>query len=198
VLNRTEKDRVIYAIIVVNLLGTILGFVYYKNQLFDTSPTLWLFVPDCPIYTLLFAVSLLLLMQDIRWDLYNFVVSIGVMKYGFWTLFTTLLYSEFFLSPSRMTFYSVLFIFHFGMMAEALLLFHEIEVKRTFIPLSLFWFLLNDIFDYSQTFSTHPWLPYSVTMLSTISKAAFAMSFFFTFFAYYVCKSTRKPILFGF
>ncbi len=195
---QTRNRTIIHAIILINLLGTVLGFAYYKDQLLETPVRLWPFVPDCPNYTLLFAISLFFLLQDKRHDLYNFIASIGIMKYGFWTLFVTLLYSDYFLSPGNKLFYLVLFLLHFGMLVEAVLIFHKIKVRGIFIPLALSWFFLNDLFDYSLTFSTHPWLPYSAPPFSTISKATLLMSLVFTLLVYFMCKKTQKHILIDF
>ena len=46
------RQRSVLLFLIVNLLGTIYGFIWYGNQLKETSPIFWPFVPDSPMATL--------------------------------------------------------------------------------------------------------------------------------------------------
>lgn len=54
--------RFLLALFFVNLLGTIYGFIWYKEQLVITPYIYWPFVPDSPIASLFFTIFLLFFM----------------------------------------------------------------------------------------------------------------------------------------
>ncbi len=47
-----RQRSVLLFLLVVNILGTIYGFIWYGNQLKETSPIFWPFVPDSPMASL--------------------------------------------------------------------------------------------------------------------------------------------------
>ncbi|MCX6772911.1 MAG: DUF1405 domain-containing protein, partial [Candidatus Micrarchaeota archaeon] len=79
------------------IAGVLAGAYYYWDQMAATPLLLLIFVPDCPLYVLL---TLPILSKKIRSDAYSFLVSIGMFKYGLWTVFVLLFYSEYW-SPSQ-------------------------------------------------------------------------------------------------
>ena len=150
---------VLAVLVLVNLVGTLIGFIYYYGQLSATSPLLWIFVPDCPLYTGLFALLIILAVVGIRNDLFGLIVSIGLMKYGAWTLFALSFYHDFFFSFATLVWVqsAVLFILHIGMTAEGFVLPFR-RIRGEYIAAALGWFLLNDFFDYFGP-TVHPYLP---------------------------------------
>jgi len=179
---------------VVDLLGTLAGFYYYKEQFAATPPRLWFFVSDCPNYTFLMAVSLFTLLKGKRYHLYNYLVSVGTAKYGFWTLFAVLFYREYFLAPENRLLYTGIFISHFAMMLEPVVILHKVRVRWWYIPASLAWFFLNDFFDYGV--GVHPWVPEH--SISTLMWATVGMSIGFSLVLYYAVKRLRRPVLFDY
>lgn len=179
----------IFLLIIINLLGTLLGFFYYKEQIFASSPLYWLFIPDCPIYTLLFALSSLFALYSFRPCLFNYITSVGLLKYGFWTVFVILFYHSTFLTGEHALFYTILLFLHIGMGVEGLLIIPK-KIKKEFLILTISWFLLNDFFDYGiGTYpSTLP--PYGIEVVAGIT---FLSSIFFSFAVYYLAKKNFKP-----
>lgn len=157
----------------VNLVGFLFGIYYYWNQLMRTSPLLWVFVIDCPLFVLLFAYICWQNMQEREVpDMFKFLTSVGLIKYGLWTVFVVWYFGSVFFSLSP-TLYSILFPLHIGMMAEGFVLLPRFKAeKRHALPV-LIWFLLCDVLDYS--IGTHPWVPsgkmdllYGESVLSSI------------------------------
>lgn len=175
-------------------MGTVAGFYYYRWQFAATPIRFWFFVPDCPNYTFLFATTLILLLYKKRYDLYYYLVSVGTAKYGFWTLFAILFYRDYFLSPDNRLLYASLFISHFAMMVQPVVILHKVRVRGWFIGVSLLWAFTNDYFDY--VIGVHPWVPEH--SLKVLMRATVFMSIWATLAMYYLIKKTKRPVLIDF
>lgn len=158
----TEKifssKKLLLLIILGNLIGTIYGFVfYYGPKLIQTPLHLWLFVPDCPLFSLLVAISFLLILLKKESSLVFFFTVVGALKYGFWTVFVLLYYNNFYFTPENSLMYLVLLIAHIFLFIESFVLIKKIDFKFFYLVPVLVFFLANDFFDY--LFNTHPSLP---------------------------------------
>jgi uncharacterized membrane protein YpjA len=144
-----RRYRLILAMVcVINLLGTVAGFFYYKWQLASSPKLFWAFIPDSPGSTLLFAIAVGLIFFERKVDVLSYLASVGVVKYGFWTMFVIAFYSDYFLSPANRSFYYLMFVLHFGMIVEPVVVLHTIDFKVSYVLLALAWFGLNDYIDY--------------------------------------------------
>ncbi len=142
--------------IFINILGTIFGFWYYKFQLASTPLAKLVFVPDCPIYTLLFACFLVLHLMGKKSAVLAVVTFIGLIKYGFWTVLVISLYCEYYVA-SNLFLYVLLFFLHIGMLAQAYIIPQISGFPGRALIIALIWFLANDVMDYF--FGTAPYLP---------------------------------------
>lgn len=144
-------------LIVVNLLGSLWGFNWYYWQLKSTPLYLWPVVPDSPGSTLLFSFFLIGLWFGRRWPWFEGIVSLAMMKYGFWTV---LVMGHYWLTARTATWESVyLSASHLGMAVEAMLF---LLVYRPAWPWGLLgaaWLYFNDWMDYFSPYLTHPNLP---------------------------------------
>jgi uncharacterized membrane protein YpjA len=166
------SEAVIFPTALTNLLGAAFGFFYYQGMFSLFPPYLWVFIPDSPFATFLFAIALLLIHRGRGNEGLNFLASIGVMKYGLWTLFVILFYPEYFLSPPVKGFYLLMFVLHFGMVVEPLLILPSTKPRRRVLCLTLGWFLLQDAVDYG--IGTHPLIRFP--FLETGTVAAFSIA----------------------
>ncbi|ASA22901.1 DUF1405 domain-containing protein [Paenibacillus donghaensis] len=160
------KNRgIIWLLFIVNLLGTIYGYIWYGDQMEATaaSSPLWLlpFVPDSPTASLFFTLALLLLLYPpksiagtvIR-ELVEALAVLTSVKYGIWAvgiIFAGAAQGDVLNWKDWM-----LVVSHTGMAVEALL-YARFFAYRRMLPLALFWTLANDFIDYS--FGVYPWLP---------------------------------------
>lgn len=140
--------RLLFLIFVINILGTIFGFIYYQ-YLFKVVPEkYWIFVPDSPLSTLLFASAILLILFGRKSDFLSFIGSASVIKYGLWTMFVIVYFPDHFLAPGQKEFYYLMFFLHFGMVVQPVILLNTIEYRKHYLIFTLLWFLTNDYFDY--------------------------------------------------
>jgi uncharacterized membrane protein YpjA len=170
-----ERYRLLLTMaLVINLLGSVSGFFYYKYQLASSPMKFWAFVPDSPGSTLLFSLAVLLILLGRKKDFISFLASASVVKYGFWTMFVIAFYSDYFLSPANRGFYYLMFLLHFGMVVEPLFIAHTIEYKRYYAALSFLWLGLNDYFDY--VLGMTPLASFGFPDINTVGMVTFASS----------------------
>ncbi|MCB0077059.1 MAG: DUF1405 domain-containing protein [Anaerolineales bacterium] len=159
-LSRTVTLRspwLFWAFIVVNVIGFVLGaFGWYGYQLPQTPLIWWLFVPDCPLVALLFAIALWGLRQGKRWTIFNLWAAVGSIKYGVWTCTVWLAYWA---QTGDFNALSLLmFVTHVGLIAQGvvLLLLTEGWTLRQALP-AFAYYIFADFVDYRL--GHHPMYP---------------------------------------
>jgi len=165
----------LFGVFWINVIGSIYGYYFYSPQLSQTPTALLVFVPDCPLYTTLFALVIILAVLGYRNDLFNFIVSIGLVKYAIWTLFILSSFSGFYFQTSfDITVQAIiLFVLHIGMFLEGLV-FPFGKIRGWHVAAAFGWFLLNDLMDYFGPV-LHPFIPPGGNV-TLVMLATFAMT----------------------
>ncbi len=167
-----ERPWVMVVLILVNLIGTVYGFYWYKDQLAATPWHLWVFTPECPIQALLFAIVLSLRLCGRSYNLLNVVTFLGLIKYGAWTVLI-LGYHE--LTGGTLTMLQWgLLVSHIGMVVEGAV-FLPLVYPRALLALVPLWFGFMDYLDY--VVGIHPTLPgpgqFNVALLFAVTGTLF-------------------------
>lgn len=184
-----------YIALFANILGAIYGFFFFypeqlQQQLQD-NPLLLVFVPDCPLYSALFAIVMILVTIAVRSELAGllcFVTMAGMAKYGIWTISMLLFYGAYYLSPPFVAVSTMLIFAHIGMFLQSFTLIGKFKFKNYFVAVTFIWLLLNDISDYAL--GTHPFLP--ETNLMGVAIFTFALTVVSVIFAVRLSKSKLK------
>ena len=142
-----EQSAIIlfWAAILLNCLGVFIGASVYADQLAAHPAYLLIFVPDCPLYVFL---ALLIILGIVKNDIFSFIVSVGMVKYGLWTVFILLFHSGYYFSPDMFNLSVIFVIGHIGMALEGLAIMPKKKITLLMLALALGWFLLNDYADY--------------------------------------------------
>ncbi len=142
-----------WGLIAFNSVGVVLGFVYwYGWQILSTPLRFVPFVPDSPLSTAFFPISLLLILAGRRYPRLYAFGAFGLIKYGLWTVWAWIL---FWAQGGGPTLESIaMTITHLGMAGEGLFLLGYAGVRRSEALLIGGWFLLNDYVDYGLGY--HP------------------------------------------
>lgn len=142
-----ENKTTCSILILVNVAGSLFGYYYYLDQFKSTPIYLWIFVPDCPLYTSLFALFLAFKYNKFI-QAFSFLIFFGLIKYGLWTVSAIALHSEYFFAVN-FHLYVVLFILHGGMAFQSLTLKEYVKKTSKVVLASTFsWMVINDFFDY--------------------------------------------------
>lgn len=178
-----DEMKLIDILITINFAGFVWGIWYYYFQLTETSPLLWVFVIDCPLYTLLLAIVFIFAAIGLRNKLASALVAVGAIKYGIWTDFVLVYYGDYFFQSEPLPHSLALFVAHIGLILQAFLLIGR-KIPKIYAAILLGWFLFSDYMDYIA--GTAPYLPEKEPIVMYL---AIALTLSITTFVYFANKS---------
>lgn len=141
-----KQRSILYAMLVINILGTIYGYIWYKSQLIETPLVFLPFVPDSPTASLFFVFALtgLIVGKHLKW--FEALAMITLFKYGIWAVVMNFLV---YIQTGSLSIYGVMLIFsHLGMAVEGLLYAPHYRFELKHLIAASIWTLHNEIIDY--------------------------------------------------
>lgn len=160
-----EQKWFIITLIIVNFLGSIYGFYWYKNQLIETPGKWLIFTPDSPLSSTFFTIFLVMHLYKKKFPLIEAFASITSFKYGIWAT-AIIFWGAWTVQPSWIDIVKLqtitwidlmLVISHLSMAIEAILFFKKYSYGFISIFVVGLWIFFNDFVDY--IYNVHPWLP---------------------------------------
>ncbi len=148
-----KKRWIIWTLFIINLLGTVYGYYWYKDQIASTPFELVPFVPDSPTASLFFTLVLLMLLFNKKSSFIAAFAAVTSIKYGIWAV-VAIVWGARLGDPLYFDHYMLIFS-HLGMAIEAILFYRFYQIKWTHLAVVAVWTLLNDLLDY--TLEIHPW-----------------------------------------
>jgi uncharacterized membrane protein YpjA len=156
-----------------NLVFAAVGFFTYIPQLSATPVLLWIFVPDCAIAWMVFAIAYLIKKEDLSF--FSFVTG---LKYTIWSILAVALYTSDYVQTPLIAFLIV--VTHLILFTSVFLLKPKFSWRAAGFTLGFL--LLSDFSDY--IFGTYPLLPSDlhlttmmvIAVMSTIGLTALASS----------------------
>jgi len=141
--------RLAWPIVLMNLVGTAFGFLYYWPQLSTTPVVMWPIVPVSPLTTLYMALSLAAWRLDYSGALATLVhvlAFVGCLKYGLWSVYVQLFIED----ASQLPFLLWQFLIwsHAGMVLQAFLIHRYTRFPLWVVAVVTGWYTLNDVLDY--------------------------------------------------
>ena len=133
-------------LLVVNILGTIYGYIWYMWQLEITDPIFLIFVPDSPTASLFFSIALFGWLINRNFKLIEALALITLVKYGLWAVVMNI-WTQFESGPIGFVGW-MLVVSHFAMAVQALLYIPMYKFKWIHILIAAIWTLHNDVIDY--------------------------------------------------
>lgn len=133
-------------LLVVNALGTIYGYYWYRGQLAATEPIYYIFVPDSPTASLFFCFAIVGWLIGKNFKLMEVLALITLIKYGLWAVAMNLLtFAESgYLEPTGW----MLVASHFLMAVQAVLYLPNYRFTKWHGMVAAVWTLHNDVIDY--------------------------------------------------
>lgn len=133
-------------LLVVNALGTIYGYYWYKGQLAVTEPIYYLFVPDSPTASLFFCFAVLGWLLGKHFKLMEVLALVTLIKYGLWAVVMNLLtFAE---TGELGATGWMLVASHFLMAVQAVLYLPNYRFTKWHVIVAAIWTLHNDVIDY--------------------------------------------------
>jgi uncharacterized membrane protein YpjA len=137
---------ILWLLFIVNLLGTIYGYIWYGYQLAETPPIFLAFVPDSPTASLFFVFVLLAFLLKRHWPLFEALAMVTLFKYGVWAVVMNFL--VFIVSGELDKIALMLMISHGAMALQAILYAPFYRFKMRDLVITGIWTLHNDVIDY--------------------------------------------------
>lgn len=137
-----------------NLLGSIYGFYWYKNQMADTAWYWNFLVPDSPTSSALFTLVVLLWLIGRSSPWLEMLSMVTNIKYGIWACGVIVTYwtTDGTTHPSNI----MLLLSHGAMAVEVILYNFNYRFDWRYLWIGAVWLLYNDFVDY--VYNIHPWL----------------------------------------
>lgn len=148
-------------LMVFNAVGTLWGFIWYKDQLLMTPWYFWPLTPDCPLTSLCFLCFLGKIRERKPWRAswqagIAWVAVLGSAKYGIWTV---VILGQYVLQPGSQPDGQdwMLMASHIGLLAEGVIFRKCLPKQPLMYAAAMIWFLANDYADWFLL--VHPRLP---------------------------------------
>lgn len=141
----TDKKFLII-LFLINLFGTIYGFMWYESQLAITPPIFLPFVPDSPTASMFFTIFLLFYIWGRNTPYIEALAITSLFKYGIWAVVMNLL--TLYVDGSIGWQGYMLIFSHAGMAIQGLLYAPYYRIKLRHFVVASIWILHNDIIDY--------------------------------------------------
>jgi len=137
---------ILWLLLIINIAGTIYGYIWYGSQLSDTPAIFLPFVPDSPTASLFFVFVLIAFLLGKNWPLFEALAIITLIKYGVWAVVMNLLVYK---VTGELDIIALMLIFSHGAMAVQGMLFAPFyRIKRWHVVVASVWTLHNDVIDY--------------------------------------------------
>ncbi|MDQ0271065.1 DUF1405 domain-containing protein [Cytobacillus purgationiresistens] len=177
--NRT----VLLLLLIINTVGTVYGYYWYKWQLIDTPPIFLPFVPDSPTASLFFVFVLLAFLLGKNWPLLEALAIVTLVKYGVWAVVMNLLVINVTgdADPAAL----MLIISHGAMAVQGVLYAPFYRLKLWHLVVAAIWTLHNDVIDY--VFFMMPRYSMLDAYMPQIGYFTFWLSIFSIAITYYLC-----------
>nr|WP_277673412.1 DUF1405 domain-containing protein [Piscibacillus halophilus] len=133
-------------LLIINILGTIYGYIWYEYQLVQTPLHFIPFVPDSPTASLFFVIVLIGFLMGKNFKLFEALAMLTLFKYGVWAVVMNILT---FIEVGHTTPAGLMLIASHGAMAiQGLLYASFYTIELIHLVIAGVWTLHNDVIDY--------------------------------------------------
>jgi len=140
-IKKLRNKKFLLSLALINFIVGFYSISYYLPRLEKANPFFWIFIIDCPLYSILFGLNIYLIAKEKQNSLLGFVSVVGSIKYGLWTMVALLL-------PGLIFSYPLLVVGHLLLIIEVIVLYKLFSFKIKHLIVVLIWFLINDFLDY--------------------------------------------------
>ena len=168
-------------LLIINIVGTVYGYIWYSSQLASTEWVFIPFVPDSPTACLFFVFVLVAFLIGRNFGLFEALALISLFKYGIWAVVMNLL--TWFVNGELPWQGYMLMASHLGMALQGILYAPFYRIKTWHIMIAAVFTLHNEIIDY--VFGQMPWYGDLTVYMSEIGYFTFWLSILSIFLCYY-------------
>ncbi|MGY3714102.1 DUF1405 domain-containing protein [Sutcliffiella cohnii] len=182
ILQLLAHRSILWLLLIVNIFGTIYGYIWYGVQLSSTPLHFIPFVPDSPTASLFFVIVLIGFLIGKNFKLFEALALITLVKYGVWAVVMNLLTL---MENGYLSWDGYLLIASHGAMAvQGILYSSYYRFRMSHLIIAAIWTIHNDIIDY--VFEMMPWYGSLSQYMQPIGYFTFWLSIFCIGLAYYL------------
>lgn len=138
--------QILFALLLVNIFGTIYGYIWYGSQLANTPIIFLPFVPDSPTASLFFVFVLLAFLFKKNCGLMEALAMITLLKYGVWAVVMNILTL---ITTGELPWEGYMLIAsHLGMAMQGILYSPFYRIKPWHLIFAAIWTIHNEMIDY--------------------------------------------------
>jgi uncharacterized membrane protein YpjA len=182
---------VLWLLLIVNVIGTIYGYIWYRYQLAETPLIFLPFVPDSPTASLFFVLVLIAFLIGRHFPLLEALAIVTLVKYGVWAVVMNLLVWK--VTGTLDVAGWMLIISHGAMAVEGILYAPFYRFRWTHLAFAAVWTLHNDIIDY--VFGMMPRYSVLNQYMSPIGYFTFWLSIASVAISYMLCVRKKRFFL---
>ena len=179
-----------WTLFLINLLGTIYGYIWYMPQLKQTAPIFLPFVPDSPTASLFFTIALFGLLLGRHWGFIQALAVVTLFKYGIWAVVMNIL--TLVVTGNLSWLGWMLVASHLGMAVQGLLYAPFFRVKPIHLILASVWTVHNEIIDY--VYMQYPVYSQLHLYIQEIGYFTFWLSVLSILITWWMCVRTKRLI----
>lgn len=176
-----ENKFFLYFLALVNLIAGIYSLSFYSAQLSQSSPLLWIFIADCPVAAILFALNIFLIVRGVKLPWLCFLSIMANVKFATWTIFVLIM------SNALLSLWWIA-VAHLLLLIETIVLLGLFDFRVKHVLIAIVLFSIGDFFDY--VLGTHPLIESKVFVLAGLF--AIASTILFSFFLPLVFSSSQS------
>ncbi|MGY4690091.1 lipoprotein heptaprenylglyceryl N-acetyltransferase LhaT [Salibacterium sp. K-3] len=154
ILRLLGTPQILAVLLIINGIGTIYGYWWYKVQLVETPPVFLPFVPDSPTASLFFCGVLVLFLFRKHSGLLEALAAVTLLKYGVWAVAMNVAQGGF--GDALQWEHYMLIVSHGAMAVQAFLFMPYYRIKKWHLAAAAVWTVHNDIIDY--VYGMYPWV----------------------------------------
>ena len=170
-INIFENKVFLYLLALINLVAGIYSLSFYSAQLSVSNPLIWVFIADCPLAAILFALNIFLIARGIKLPWLCFLSIMANVKFGVWTIFVLIesnaVFSLWWIAVA-----------HVLLLIETVVLLGLFKFRVKHVLFALVLFSIGDYFDY--VLGTHPIIDKSVFVIAGLFAIFSTIVFSFT------------------
>lgn len=170
-------------VLLINIFGTIYGYIWYGWQLAETPKRFLIFVPDSPTASLFFVFVLIAFLLRTNWPLVEALAIVTLFKYGIWAVVMNILVLQ--VSGELPWQGYMLIASHFAMAVQGLLYAPYYRIKLWHLIVAAIWTLHNDFIDY--VYDMMPRYQMLSDFIGQIGYFTFWLSIASIFITYWLC-----------
>lgn len=176
---------------IINLLGTVYGYMWYSSQLVITPAVFIPFVPDSPTASLFFTIFLFFYLIGKNTPYIEALAITSLFKYGMWAVVMNVL--TLIVGGSLSWQGYMLILSHAGMAIQGLLYVPYYQIKLKHLTVAAIFLLHNEIIDY--VYEMMPIYGSLTDYMNEIGYFTFWLSVFTIIMTYQLtCKNSAKKI----